>query len=114
MQLQWRLYYEDGTTYDNLQGDEFNAPAVGLICIVNKDEQHGTNLVALNDYYWFRNNMWFGGDKFGLYDYLCQMGQKKVVFGRTVSNERYHEVIKQATNDPDFPPKSARSPQEKF
>lgn len=104
----FRIYYADGSTYD---GDPFVAPPDGVICIVKLDQDNGRFLVAQRDYYWF-DGEWFGGDLFGLFDHLRQPGPRKVVFGRFVTNRVYQKVIGKALADPDFPPKSARHPEE--
>ncbi|MHC4752905.1 MAG: hypothetical protein ACYTFW_23920 [Planctomycetota bacterium] len=48
-----------------------------------------------------------GGAKFGMYDYLIEPGFKRVLFGRTVTSDQFNEIFKRASNDPDFPEKTA-------
>lgn len=102
----WRIYYADGSTFDWEQGLPAEAPGRGVICIVQPDPDTGRHRVSGFGYYWWRDHGWFGGDLFGLFDYLQDPGQKVVKFGRTVSNERFREICRRADNDADFPPRS--------
>lgn len=117
--MRWKIYYGDGSTYSDLDGSPFDASPDNVQVIVMKDEKHGRLLVGKCDMYWWveEEGEWFGlMDRlgYGLFDYLRQPGPKKVIFGRTTSNEAYDAVIKAAIADPDFPPKSAKAPGEEF
>lgn len=105
--LAWRIYYGDGGTYSSADGDPADAPARGVQAIVQADTQVGRHVLSGFDYYWWEGT-WFGGDLFGLFDYLIEPGPKAVKFGRTVPNDVFERVIRAACDDPDFPRKSAR------
>ena len=95
----WRIYYGDGDTFDSSQGDPKDAPAFNVQACVSRDiSPHRERFVAHKfDYYWFEDGEWFGGDIFGLFDYLARSGMVK--FGRTISNDQFDRVIKAATDD---------------
>lgn len=111
--LDWRIYFADGNTFDSTQGAPEDAPALGVVAIVCRDpDPHGAGRYVLHgggsrrtpmDYYWFDNGEWYGGDLFGLFDFL--MRRSRVKFGRTISNATFAAIIKRATDDPDFTPK---------
>lgn len=83
--IHWRIYYSDGSFFDNTMGGPSDAPAVDVQAIVCEPD------------------LWHGGDIFGLYDYLIRSGKNKVVrFGRLISNENYNEVAYKARHDLDF------------
>jgi hypothetical protein len=104
--MQFRVYYEDGTTY---AGDPFNAPAWGVLCIVEPDADCGRHIVQGGKFYVWRDDYgrWYEADDVGLYDYLARPGARRVLFGSYVSNEIFNAVYQRAYNDPDFLPKTA-------
>lgn len=112
--MKWRIYYGDGSTYSNKDGKPFDAPPDNVQAIVFADRDHGRIINAMRDFYWWMGDEWYGGDLFGLFDHLRQPGPRKVLFARSIPNEQYQEIIKTALADPDFPPKSANAPGERF
>jgi len=103
----WRIYYGDGSTYSDDDGDVFDAPALDVQAIAFRtsepDHKTGHMPVFRFDYYWWEpNGDWYGGDLFGLYDYLTRPGPKKVVFGRTVSNTAHQACVDAACNSREF------------
>lgn len=101
----WKIFYDDGKHFSG--GCPWEAPGLGVLIIVEKDPECGRRLVSGYDFYIWRDQQWYGVDYFGLIDYLIQPGEKKVLLGRTVTNERYNEVYHQAIADPDFQPKTS-------
>jgi hypothetical protein len=106
MTLRWRIYYGDGGVFD--PGDPYQAPSLNVQMIANGDRDHGWSLIREVDYYWYDESTdeWQGGDIFGLWDYLCLPGPKKVIFGRSTTNANYNKILTQALNDPDIPQKT--------
>lgn len=106
--LAWRIFYSNGSSFCNEDGEVFEAPATGALVIVQANESVGRTLLRGRDYYWFENDRWFGGDLAGLILYLVEhKGPQKIILGKFVADETFHSVIKQALDDPDFEPKSA-------
>lgn len=112
--IQWRIYYADGSTFDSHNGTPFDAPGRGVLCIAYRHVDLGRRVIHRNDYYWWCDGQWVGGDLFGLFDYLIEPGCKTVKFGRTVSDGLYRTTFQRATNDRDLPRKSAWLPDEKL
>ena len=112
--VDWRIWYEGGSSYSNLDGSPFDAPPDGVMVIAVRAPAIGRQLFANRDYYWWDTieSFWFGGDIFGLYDYLRRPGPRKVLFGRMVRNEEYQLCAQLALDDPSLPVKSARHPSE--
>lgn len=106
---EWRVYYDDGTTYDDGDGPPGQAPKQGVICTVHRDAEVGRQIITHYDFYWWNADAgcWWGGDIFGLWDYLTRPGEKVVLFGRSVPNDHYREIHRRAVEDADFPRKSA-------
>ena len=98
--IKWRIYYDDGATFTDLDGSHFDAPATGVQIIASKaDTEKGFILSkGKTGYYW--KDGWNPCDEFGVYDYLMfHKGPKAVLFGRTIRNEDYFNIVKRATRD---------------
>ena len=111
--LPWRLYYGDGATYDLSDGPADRSPPVDVQVIVQPDPDVGRILIAKHHNYWLDQGVWYGGNDFGLFDYLTRPGMKLVRFGRTIANDAFRALFERAANDPDFPRKSGWHPWEK-
>jgi hypothetical protein len=102
----WKVYYGDGTTFSDEDGKPSQAPALDVQIILVRDDDPNSALgrypVHRFDYYWWDEPDWFGGDLFGLFDYLSRPGDKRVLFGRTISNARHQEIVDRALADPDL------------
>ncbi len=100
----WRVYYADGSTYADTDGPVLEAPGLGVQAI-NFRQPCGTRATARrSDFYWYDGGTWWGGEIFGLFDYLARPGPRKVIFGLTLLDEDYQRIRDAAVNDPDFKP----------
>lgn len=105
--LAWRIWYDDLTVYDSAVSGPDQAPALGVQAIAVADATVGRLILSRYDYYWWDAGRWWGGDLFGLWDYLARPGWKRILFGRSLSNEQFSEVMARALGDPELPAKSA-------
>lgn len=104
----WRIYYGDGSTFDSSQGSPQDAPGINVQVIAKAAGiDLGRLTIASKDFYWFDRGEWFGGDVFGLWDYLAQPGLKVVKFGRLISLPIFQEIMRRAVTDSDLIPKVA-------
>lgn len=109
--MRWRVYYSDGATFSEDDGEPEEAPARGVVAIACWDREHGRQVIAEFDFYWWSGDpdcCWYGGDVFGLWDHLSGPGWKRVLFGRSVPTARFREVMGRATSDPGLPVKTGR------
>jgi hypothetical protein len=108
--MRWRIYYDDGHTFDDEQGKACDAPSLGVICVVQSDPGCGRMILTGYDYYICLGDDWLGVDLFGLLDYALNRLERirGVVAGRAVANDVYTNVMRHAQDDPDFAAKSAR------
>lgn len=107
--LSWRIYYDDGSTFDSSQGAPDDAQAAGVQCIVEPDDIAGRVVLNSFDWYYFHieSGKWWGSDLCGLLDKLqARIPISGVCSGRNCLH--YHEILEQATNDKEFPRKSAK------
>lgn len=111
--IKWRVYYEDGSTFDNTQGEPEDAPPFKVICIRlrHRDVPGGRGVLKSDplrevDYYWWRKDhqMWYGGDVisainvFELYPHHARALKR----GVTTLNSIYKEIVEVARKDSDF------------
>jgi hypothetical protein len=83
--MKWKIYYDDGTTFSDLDGTPDLAPAFGVQAVVCSPD------------------LWGCGDIVGLIDYLSQPGMHKCVrFGRLTTNKKYADVLDMARSDRDI------------
>lgn len=116
--VRWRIYYADGSTFDSTMGDPWEAPGLGVVCIVQGDPDTGRGVQSRWDWYAWRRDTrdWWGHDGFGILDQLTADRLDRVAAvkaGRTVSSEDYGRLFALANADPDFAPRSAYRPGER-
>ena len=106
--MNWKIYYTDGTTYSDEDGDWENAPSHGVVCVVVKDPDYGRFVLNGLNYYYRPNN---AGplDVAHCNDIVPQLVEQApwLKFGTGVSKAHWKEILIKATKDPDFgPPKN--------
>ena len=109
--MRWRIYYGDGSTFDDTAGEPNDAPAHGVVAVVYPDLEVGRFVLHQWDWYYCKNGEWWGSDTFGLLDQMMHFAPQITAIkqGRTFTNPEYRTVLGRAIGDPDFPPKSART-----
>lgn len=109
MTRRWRIYYDGGATFDWQQGRPEDAPAFGVLAIVQDGEPGDPHALAREiitrfDWYWWTGAEWYGGDRDGFVDRLLHaLPVHALKQGRTTSNRGYREILMRVQNDPDFP-----------
>ena len=87
----WRVYYPGHVS------EADTPPARNVQAILQRDEQGDWHIRSGGDFYVLRGDVWTEVDLFGLFDYLLDSGI--VLFGRTVSNKEFEEVMRKAMQD---------------
>jgi hypothetical protein len=109
--MRWQIYYGDDSTFSYKDGSPYDAPARDVQVIVQSDPDHLWYTQTGGDYYGWDDrgdgSRWWGVDIFGLFDYLIDPGYKRVLFGRTVTSERFSEIFQRAKADPEWGKKAA-------
>ena len=108
----WRIYYTDGSTFDNLMGEAWEAPGRGIVCIIQKDQSpkmHNVSTQVLKErpWFWYHSGygMWFASDLEGLLDQLVSDRDNLVCavkHGKWLHPVDYREILDKAYDDPDF------------
>ena len=108
-EVRWRIYYADRSTFSNLDGEPWQAPATGVIVIAQRNPLPNENpyIQHMTDYYCWLGDCWLGCDQFRLYQYWFIDGWKHdfrraCLAGETVTNERFLEIRHLAKQDPDI------------
>lgn len=112
--LDWRIYYDDGSTFDSSMGEPEDAPGFGVQCVVEADDDAGRVVLAGFDWYYYHcgSCRWWGSDIHGLLDKLLhRIDVEALMQGRNCVD--FNAILHKATNDPDFPRKSAKVPRER-
>jgi len=105
--MNWRVYYDAERSSLN----DYDCPRDGVLIVVFDNESCGRLLLHGFDFYMLISGQWVGADVFGVVDYAKNnLGKIELVLqGRSVTNEQFEKVMRDAQNDNDFAPKSARS-----
>lgn len=112
----WRIYYDNGDTFDNADGTPEDAPPFGVLCIVFACKVNGRMVMHGWDWYFYneQEKNWWGADIHGLLDQLMwNKPVRAVKQGRNTTETNWHDTMNRAMNDPDFPIKSSYSKRER-
>jgi hypothetical protein len=103
--LKWRVFYEDGSTFDSSQGSPDDAPPEGFVCSLGYDKSGQRYIMHGFDFYMWdvEGDQWWGSCIHGLMDRLRRRKVYGFIEGRTVTREKWNEIITKADGDPDFP-----------
>lgn len=101
----WRVYYEDGTTWEWTQGLE-GIPLHGVICILQKIRADNGilryHIVYGCRYYMRAQNEWLHAYENDVIDYIqYHIPIEQVLVGRMTTKERFTEVYQRAKDDKD-------------
>ena len=108
----WVVWYDDGSTFCNVDGEPHQAPRWGVLCIAAYSRDHGRVVWHAKDYYVWQGE-WLSADFTGLIDYLTRPGKDKtVLIGRHVPPAHFWRIYQMAVDDPRMPPKSSFDPLE--
>lgn len=120
--MEWRIYYSDGSTFDNTQGAPWECPDKPICVIVERDRDPsiynvGRLLIHQFDQYMFSDHIggWHGvltqHDMLRHLHVGCGPGGVRVVReGLWIPSTDYRRIISTAARDPDFPIKHGHDP----
>lgn len=98
---EWRVYYDDGSTFSSEDGGPHEAPALGFICAVGYDEAGRRYIMHGWDHYcWdLASRQWWGMDLAGLFDRLIRNKVHAYKMGRTVTKDDFTAIMRRANED---------------
>ena len=90
----WKIYYENGGTFESSQGTPFDAPRVGVQVISLEDDFGKYHIFSQADYYYYEPERssfggWWFADFPGAVDHLQRAKQPLLFFGRIVKHEQF-------------------------
>lgn len=104
--LEWCVYYDDGSTYSNLDGRPWDAPKSGVQAIVVLDPAvgwfplYGTRE---NDFFCYdaawEIPRWRNMEHWGFQEYMREPGLRLVLFGRWMGNHAHQALKTRITNE---------------
>ena len=104
--IRWRIYYGDRTTYGSQDGSPFDAPSTNVQVVIKETPRSKVRpwvpLFGHDHYMWSTDPgvTWSACDWAGLFDYLMTYkGPKAVLFGRTLRDESFWELLKWAKSE---------------
>lgn len=105
----WIIFYADGTTFSDEDGDPIDAPSAGVIAVKQRKKDGIENLQSRGDYYWYDavDDWWYDGNIIGIVERLTMMnrrGKILVFLGRYIPTDSY-ERIKREAQDHRFKPR---------
>lgn len=117
--LQWRIYYADRLTVDNLTHQPCQVPPGLIVAVVQPDHLNSTHpkyvgrrFVLEVDWIWYNEYYdpprWEGGDETGMKNKTEHDFDRKITGQRKcwlMADEDWWELKELIHNDPDFPPK---------
>jgi hypothetical protein len=97
--MRWRIYYGDGSTFCDRDGDQWKAPATGVQVVAVEIRGHVQLCHGKNVYIW-RDGLWIGCDEAGFYDYLMTPPEpKRVLFGRSIRTDSFWKIVERASKE---------------
>ena len=100
----WRIYYDDGSTWDWTQGLEGREP-YGVICILHKIATQNGSTLHINygaPYYGYDGSEWILMQLNDVEDRLAHgLPIEKFILGRALSRGDFMKIYRQAQSDKD-------------
>ena len=95
MSYKWKIYYGDGSTFTDADGEPYDAPRTNVQMVVQPDDHHGYELCSEFDYYYFEPETWgwYGADIFTVWDVMVRCRQPLILFGRMLSTPEYRALV---------------------
>ena len=107
--MKWVIHYGDGTAFEGMDEDAYNAPKLDVQVIAIIDPHTGVAFEQGQDYFVYepdRITLGFCGvDIYGMHDHLLRAKQQCVFFGRHMLNEDFQQFYISVMNE--YPNKSA-------
>ena len=96
MAFAWRLYYENGSTYGDGDGEVWHAPKSGAQAVAVYDPAVGYVVLKGSDFYCYDATwscpVWRNMDVWGFMEYMREPGPRLVVFGKWMGNHEYQAL----------------------
>lgn len=101
----WTVFYHDGSTFSDEDGGPEDAPAWGVIAIVQRSRAVQYQVLEGEHYYIWRtgeiyvsswhpiDGKWYAVTQDAFWKYMGESGYKRVLFGEYISDEQYNDIL---------------------
>ncbi len=112
--IEWKIRYDDGDVFTNLDGRSRDAPKFGALAITQRSELTGHDVLYGEFLYHWRGK-WWAANTMGMIDKVTHFVHQieAVLHGRWIDDAQWNEILIAAKNDSDFPPRSAFRPRDR-
>lgn len=106
--LLWKIYYENGTTFSNLDGSPWEAPRLGVQVIIYQDINHedkkvGYSMLSQADYYYYEPERtdwgWWHCSPQGMMLHLQRAKKPLILFGSMIKTQGYTKIEEKALKE---------------
>jgi hypothetical protein len=105
--MQWKIWYEGGSTFSSDQGSPQDSPKFGVLAITQADGMHGQLTLSGGEFYVYRDDVaeWYHCDTFGTFDQLIHYAHciSCIRPGRFTTNQEFNDIQSAAINDKELP-----------
>jgi hypothetical protein len=102
MRGRWKIFYADGMVIDDHDMSAVeDVPKTGVVAIAHRTPD-GIRVQRGRDYYWWTDDFdysWYGGDIFGLWEQLTKTGSHIILFGRSIPDKLFNEIVERAAEE---------------
>ncbi len=93
----WKIWYDDGTTFSNEEGNPEDAPIDGVQAILQWLPLGNYNIIPSSDYYWWLDDRWVYGNSNGLERFLRKRDKIApiIIYGRWTSSNMWQQAQKE-------------------
>jgi len=110
--VEWRIYYSNGTTFSNRDGEWEAAPPLGVVCVVTLDPTKVWGRFVLHNhelYYKVPDREVMVSEEMPLLQsHVPAIQDDQIKRGGNAWQEEWVEIMQRATADEDFPKSSPR------
>jgi hypothetical protein len=105
--IEWRIYYGDGSTFSNLDGEVWEAPRRYVQLVRQRHPEKGSVILhgSMNDYvyYCWHGDQWRPHTQMGFEQYMDAPGRFKVrLCGYWIEDDAFKALMVKAQGDPEF------------
>lgn len=100
--IDWKIYYSDGTTFSNLDGEPIMAPRLNVQIIFTKLKDSQKYLILSGaDYYTYQNDFgWWYCTELDMFDHLFTIGSNQLFLkGKMIDLVKHDKLIAKVHDD---------------
>jgi len=106
--IEWRIYYNDGTEFDNTMGTWASAPGLGIVAVTTRNPTRDSRFVLHNHEYYYKvdHEVMCSEELELVKQHEPNILASQIKRGGNAYMADWHKVMQRAGKDPDFPGKT--------